>query len=529
MASPLHRILLLFSFLIALTAASGPAFAHAALNGSYPADGSVLPVAPDTLTLSFSEPVSPLALRLIGPDGQATALDRFLLKDRTVVIEAPGGLARGTHVLSWRVVSEDGHPVGGSVLFSIGAPGGQPKAVADQSDPLVRTLVLASRLALYLALFLGCGGAASTAWVGPLSGRARTTVTGVTLLGLLSLPVALGAQGLDALGADVGALLQAPVWKAAIATSYAFTIAIAASALFAALIALRLAGRAGALAGLVSLALAGLALAASGHASAAPPQGLMRPMVFLHATAIAAWSGALLPLAVALRGPGGSAALRRFSTGIVAVVAALLASGLVLAIVQVEQPSALLDTAYGRVLLAKLALVGFAFALAGLNRWRLTSRVRAGSLIAARTMARVIFVELAVLVAVFGTAALWRFTPPPRALAVAAAQPASVHIHTLKAMADVTVTPGRAGGVVVTVTLLNGEFGPLPAKELNLTFANPTAGIEPIERAARLGSDGAWRVEGLVLPVPGRWNAELEILVSDFEMLRLAETIEIRP
>lgn len=81
----------------------------------------------------------------------------------------------------------------------------------------------------------------------------------------------------------------------------------------------------------------------------------------------------------------------------------------------------------------------------------------------------------------------------------------------------------------MTIGLLNGEFGPLPAKELRLTFANPAAGIEAIERPAQRGADGVWRVEGLVLPVPGRWSAELEILVSDFEMLRLTETIEIRP
>lgn len=445
MASHLHRILLLFSLLLAVAGASGHAVAHAALNWSIPADGSVVPAAPDSLSLSFSEPVSPLALRLIGPDGKATTLDRFVLKDRTVVIQTPGGLAQGTHVLSWRVVSEDGHPVGGSVLFSIGEPDGQPAAVADQTDPLVRTLVWTSRLGLYLALFLGCGGAAFAAWVAPLSRGARKAATGVALLGVLSLPAALGAQGLDALGADIGALLQGPVWRAALATSYAFTLTIAACAFFAALIALRFAGRAGALIGLLSVGLAGLALAASGHASAAQPQWLMRPMVFLHATAIAAWSGALLPLAFALQGPGGSQALRRFSTGIVAIVWILLASGLVLAVVQVEHPAALVDTAYGRVLLAKLALVAVAFMLAGINRWRLTSRVRAEQSVAARTMARVILVELAVLVVVFGTAALWRFTPPPRALAVAAAQPASVHIHTLKAMADVTVTPGRAG------------------------------------------------------------------------------------
>ena len=40
------------------------------------------------------------------------------------------------------------------------------------------------------------------------------------------------------------------------------------------------------------------------------------------------------------------------------------------------------------------------------------------------------------MLAIFAVAGLWRFTPPPRALAEAAAGPASVHIQTGKAMAE---------------------------------------------------------------------------------------------
>ena len=255
----------------------------------------------------------------------------------------------------------------------------------------------------------------------------------------------------------------------------------------------------------------------------------MRPAVFFHASAIALWVGALLPLALALSTERGGEALHRFSSGIAAIVAVLLLSGVVLAIVQVETPAALLSTAYGRVLLLKLALVAIAFLLAALNRWRLTRKVVAGDTSAAGTMVRVIAVELAVLVTVFCIAALWRFTPPPRAIAVAQSQPAAIHIHTLQAMADVSVSPGRAGPVAVEIVLMNGEFGPLPAKELSLSFGNPAAGIEPIERQAKLGADGIWRVEDLALPVPGHWEVELAILISDFELRRIKAAVIIRP
>ena len=43
---------------------------------------------------------------------------------------APREWRRGTHVLSWRVISADGHPVGGSVMFSVGAPSTQSRDAA---------------------------------------------------------------------------------------------------------------------------------------------------------------------------------------------------------------------------------------------------------------------------------------------------------------------------------------------------------------------------------------------------------------
>src|SRR5690606_22321099 len=118
----------------------------------------------------------------------------------------------------------------------------------------------------------------------------------------------------------------------------------------------------------------------SGHASAASPQWLMRPAVFLHVVAIAIWIGALAPLGLALRHtrPGALEALRRFSRAIPLIVAALILAGIVLAVVQLQQPAALLDTAYGQVFLVKLALLVGLFLLAAANRWFLTAHTEAG-------------------------------------------------------------------------------------------------------------------------------------------------------
>ncbi|TIV49887.1 MAG: copper resistance protein CopC, partial [Mesorhizobium sp.] len=217
-----------------------------------------------------------------------------------------------------------------------------------------------------------------------------------------------------------------------------------------------------------------------------------------------------------------------FSRAILPVVILLAASGVVLAIVQVQEPAALVHTAYGRLLLLKLVLLLFLFTLAAVNRWTLTAPAQAGDTEVQRRLVRSIGIEVVIVLAIFGVAAGWRFTPPPRALAIAAAQPVSIHIHTLEAMADLSITPGHAGEVAASMVIMTGDFGPLEAKQVTLVLSKPDSGIEPIKRPARKPGDGTWRVDNLVIPLPGRWKARLDILVSDFEMVKIEAPIEIK-
>ncbi|MET2830226.1 copper resistance CopC/CopD family protein [Mesorhizobium shangrilense] len=516
--------------LLAAVMLPGRASAHAALIATEPADGAVLAQSPAQFSLTFSEPVSPLVLTLVKPDGTPVALTAFRLTDQTIEIDNPQTLGRGTHVLSWRVISTDGHPIGGSVLFSVGAAS-EPPAVSEAVDWGLRSAIWTGKVFLYIGLFLGVGGAFALAWLAGAGRSGQRFVIAAILCGLVAAPLSLGLQGLDALGAPFARLAQPIIWRTALGTSFGSTVLIALMALGLGLLSLvtpRLIAKLLALAGLAGV---GVALAASGHASAAEPQWLTRPMVFLHGIGIAFWAGALAPLGLALmrRRAEAGAFLHRFSLIILPVVAVLAAAGIVLAVIQVQTPSALVDTAYGRLLLIKLALLLCLFALAAFNRWRLTGPAEAGDAKAQGGLARSTGVEMLIVLAIFGIAAGWRFTPPPRALAIAAAQPASVHIHTLKAMADLSITPGHAGPVAASIVIMTGDFGPLDAKEVTLVLSKPDSGIEPLKRPATKPGDGSWRVDNLVIPVPGRWTARVDILVSDFEIVKIEAPIDIRP
>src|SRR5712691_8505371 len=108
--------------LLGLLACAGKAGAHASLVKAEPADGAVVARLPAVLTLTFNEPVAPLVVHLIGPNGEPIVLGPAVAENATVTMRAPESLQRGTHVLSWRVISADGHPVGGARTENISAP-----------------------------------------------------------------------------------------------------------------------------------------------------------------------------------------------------------------------------------------------------------------------------------------------------------------------------------------------------------------------------------------------------------------------
>jgi copper transport protein len=532
----LRRLALLAGVLAALLAAQDGVSAHASLVAADPADGSIAAAAPGRLTLRFNERVSPLVMNLVAPDGAALPAD-VTARDDTVTVVPRAQLGAGSYALSWRVISADGHPVGGTVVFSIGAPSLRgPTAGAIASGLPVRAAIWVTRVLLYLGLFVGAGGTVFAAWTAQrrkLPQSAQACLTLALWLGIAAAVLSVGLQGLDALAAPLSALASSAVWTEGFETSFGATAAIGIVALLAGLLSLKVRAlwQARALSA-VALVGVGLALAASGHASAASPQWLTRPAVFAHAVCIALWVGALLPLTLMLaRAEAGAAlAVRRFSFWILPTLALLVAAGVTLAVVQIGSVDALWSTTYGRIFLAKCATLVVLFGLAAVNRFRLTPALARGAAGARRGFARSIAAEGVLVLVILGLVATWRFTPPPRALAAAAvaAEPVFVHLHTLDGMAEITLTPREEGRTGASIVLETADLKPLAAKEVTVALSKPAAGIEPIVRAAHR-VEGAWAIDDLVIPQPGRWHLRIDVLVSDFKKITLEDAIAIPP
>lgn len=527
-----RAVLMRLVLALAALGCSGSALAHAALLSSVPAEHAVLSELPSQATLAFDEPVAPLVFRLVGPDGSTRELDKTQVRtvSNGVVVVLPELAGHGAYALSWRVISADGHPVGGNVLFSVGeATAGSVPGVTTHPDRA--GAIWLGRWLWYLALFLGIGLA--VAGVAAPSPRAQRTVSLWLLAGgALLTALNLGLLGVDALDLPLSGLLEVRAWQTAAATTFGWSALAALLALAsAALAGVRPTARVGRMSALAALALLGAALASSGHASTAPPAWLARPAVWLHAVAVTLWIGMLLPLVLALRHAADLQLLRRFSRWIPLVLLALVGSGVALTALQIDGPSALVHTAYGRVLLAKLVLVALLLGLGAYNRYQLTEAVMAGDEGACAVLRRVIRWEVLVAVAVLAVVALWRQTPPPRAVHAAPAAvvtPVSMHAHGDEAMAMLDFTPAHGDtAATMMVDLMAPDGSRLTAKEVNVVFFSRARGIEPIEFPAKPAADGVWRVSGIRLPKLDQWDVRVEVLVSDFQRVTLETTLAL--
>lgn len=101
------------------------------------------------------------------------------------------------------------------------------------------------------------------------------------------------------------------------------------------------------------------------------------------------------------------------------------------------------------------------------------------------------------------------------------------HLHAEKAMANVTVSPGRAGPVEIAIQLEDANELPLSADAVAVTLGNPEHGVAPITaNAERVGND-QWRVR-MSAPLSGRWSLGLDIRITPVDAVNVVSPILLR-
>lgn len=519
------------ALLFALLFAPAAAGAHATLVETQPRDGERLGQAPGELVLRFSEPVVPVAVRLLDARGAGIAGVTVEPRGETLVVRPPGTLAEGAYLLSYRVTSVDAHPVGATLRFGVGV---DPAAGGAESD-----VEASSRWAGFVArwlVYLTALGAAGQALFllllrppEPVAARTRRWVGRLALAGIAAAVLRLGVAGLELAGLPPAGLASAAPWTAAAGTTLASATAVAVLGL-----AILAAGSGRRWAGLAGALLVGLSFTLTGHAATAQPRWLTGPALLLHTLCGAFWLASLVPLWWGLRLPPAAAhaLLRRFSAVALVLVGLLALAGGTLAWVQLGgDVAAAWRTAYGWRLIGKLSLVAGLVAVAALNRIRLTPALATAAPGAAGSLRRSLAVDLALGLGVLAVTASFPFSPPPRALQ--ATPPAEEGIAVVASapgggQATLTLLPGRVGANRLQAWVTDPDGAPLAAREASLRWSLPEAGLEPARVAAALPAPGVVLAEGVTLARAGRWNLRLSLLVDDFTKLTIEATVDVR-
>jgi copper transport protein len=556
-------VLLLFGCIVALLEPS-LVLAHAVPTTTLPVANAVLPEAPHEIAIRFSERVKAHASALQVFDAHGTRLD-----DGTAAV-VPGDpwlyrvalppLEAGVYTVSWRVMSaDDGHVTEGAYVFGVGgaAISGPPEArqvvaVAGWLDALARWLGMLGTVAL-----IGLLTTPLVFWrqqlphVPPPS-YVLPWLAVLLLASSLTLVVRLQRLPIDGGGwAGLGMLLSSTIgqitaaklgvvmllvgalvgyWRVSRGRTWLWALALSLTALL-----------------LVSDALV------SHSAATVARRGQALSAELVHLLGVTLWVGGLGYFATlfwwnTFRESSAVSelawAIPSFSVLAVGAVGLLTGSGLYLAQLHVGSRDHLLSTPYGRILFAKLCVVGLMVALGGYHQFivhpRILARVdRSGRSVDphSQQFRQTLRIEallglLALLFAACLGTTLPPATPPP-GVDAGFRQTRAVD----DAQVAIEIQPLRPGlhEIRLTVTGHNGQ--PLTdATGALLQLQVVGSETAPLGVTLARESPGVFRAKDLMLGMEGRWKGQVTVqrqgaydLHDHFELALTSPTDEHAP
>lgn len=281
------------------------------------------------------------------------------------------------------------------------------------------------RLLSYAMTLVAAGGMLFAAVIAERRPRDRSRlargVTAAALVASLATVAGVAVHAVLLTGRGAAAVADADVMAAVLGSTFGASAAVRVGALAVIAVAMAFAWRRWALAvGLGAAVAASGSFLLTGHTVDAEPAWLAVASALSHTVAAAAWFGGLAFLVLTLRarsGDGDAAGraglVKRFSAmaTIAVVVVSLAGAARVPTVMRVDR--AVLESAYGLTLVAKVVLVGLVLLVAGYNHRRLVPAIQAAHGGAEQRLRTTIRVEVAVLVVVIALSALLADLSPP--------------------------------------------------------------------------------------------------------------------
>ena len=526
------------------------ASAHATLESSSPADGQSVLTSPSEIRITFSEAVTTISggLSVLDADGKTVDVGNSeVVGGRTLVAPISETLSDGTYVATYRVLSADGHPVSGSLLFAVGAGAldrsAQPSSSGDRLWEIIGGI---SRFIMYLAALVAAGVAFFLAFIHDHAEDRWRIVPFVRIGSILALLSAIGivmSQAALLTGKGAGAITDSTVLRDVLNQNLGWSLALLMIGLAAVHLSTDIPKK------VVSQSLAvygGLAVTVSfavwGHATELSPTAISLAADAIHATAAALWLGGLVGLVMVLsvRTPetvrATAGIIGRFSRMAFWSVIALTLAGLTLTITgSGASLNSILTTTWGQLVLAKIGLTLIVVLIAAWNRRTLvpslTSPTENTGELAVRwaTLLRTIRAEAVLLVAVVALTAIVVNVPPARTAVVAKTDRVDITQRVDTGNVQLSVDPAIVGPNTVAVRYTDGTGQPINvANSMSIEFSQPSAGLEPITRQVPASEPGVFVIQGNELSIPGTWTITIAVRTGDFTEQRTSFEVPVR-
>ena len=526
------------------------ASAHATLESSSPADGQSVLTSPSEIRITFSETVTTISggLSVLNADGKTVDTGNSeIVGGRTLVAPISETLSDGTYVATYRVLSADGHPVSGSILFGVGNGAldrsAQPSSSGDRLWEIIGGI---SRFIMYLAALVAAGVAFFLAFIHDRAEDRWRIVPFVRIGSILALLSAIGivmSQAALLTGKGAGAVTDSTVLRDVLNQNLGWSLALLMIGLAAVHLSTDIPKK------VVSQSLAvygGLAVTVSfavwGHATELSPTAISLAADAIHATAAALWLGGLVGLVMVLsvRTPetvrATAGIIGRFSRMAFWSVIALTLAGLTLTITgSGASLNSILTTTWGQLVLAKIGLTLIVVLIAAWNRRTLvpslTSPTENTDELAVRwaTLLRTIRAEAVLLVAVLALTAIVVNVPPARTAVVAKTDRVDITQQVDTGNVQLSVDPAIVGPNTVAVRYTDGTGQPINvANSMSIEFSQPSAGLEPITRQVPASEPGVFVIQGNELSIPGTWTITIAVRTGDFTEQRTSFEVPVR-
>jgi copper transport protein len=518
---PIVLIILLLTLTLGLTTRT--ASAHAALVQATPAANSHLQESPPLVSVTFNERLDEglFYLKVIDQKGSAVTQQAAAMNAEHTGLELPlPKLSEGIYVISYHVISGDGHPISGSYPITIGNPpvsdhDGHAAEPAEhqhgdmQSISVSMLVQYASRGLWFFSMLAlagwvmwqrlpAAGGAAArqllASWTQNLQ---RVHFVALLIMIFTHMEDLLGNGGVSELvqlftGTGVGlswsgllvvsllgfAVLQRWVW------------------------------------GDILWALALLAVkSSSGHAAAFPPQAVSIVLDFIHLVAAALWIGGLLLLAVQwrLKQENTTPLLEAFSKMALISIIVLTISGSASVLLFLPNLKYVFYSVWGILMLVKIALVVLVIVVAVFLRRAMRKRRE-------QQIRRWFNIDFALMIAIVLLVGCITYMAP-----IPANEPLKWHVMGETMHMSAEITPKTQGANTFVVKVWLPEKAGKPKQVQMILHYEDDKQIPPIEVPLMAFSDQteeesygfaktSYKAEGAYLPLRGKWSLEVRVM-----------------